>query len=67
MITDRDVWTSANVLLKHHGEGAPLYAVQQADALLEAGDMEGLAVWKRILRAVQELQREQPAEGQARH
>ncbi len=28
----------------------------RADAMLEKGDLEGLAVWKRILRAVEELQ-----------
>ena len=28
----------------------------RADAMLEAGDLDGLAVWKRILRAVGELQ-----------
>ena len=28
----------------------------RADAMLEAGDLNGLAVWKRILRAVGELQ-----------
>ncbi len=28
----------------------------RADAMLEAGDLDGYAVWKRILRAVEELQ-----------
>ena len=27
----------------------------QADAMLEAGDLSGLAVWKRILRAIKEM------------
>ena len=29
----------------------------QADEMLEAGTLDGLVVWKRILRAVEELQR----------
>jgi len=28
----------------------------RADAMLEAGDLDGYGVWKRILRAVEELQ-----------
>ncbi len=28
----------------------------RADAMLEAGDLDGYAVWKRVLRAVEELQ-----------
>lgn len=29
----------------------------RADALLEKGDLDGYAVWKRILQAVEELRR----------
>jgi len=29
----------------------------RADAMLEAGDLDGYAVWKRILRAVEEMER----------
>ncbi len=32
----------------------------RADALLEEGDLEGVSVWRRILRAVEELQRAEP-------
>jgi hypothetical protein len=28
--------------------------------MIEAGDPEGLAVWKRVLKAVDELQRDKP-------
>ena len=38
------------------------HAAMRADALLEAGDMEGKAVWLRILSAVQELQQREPGE-----
>ncbi len=43
--------------MKHHGEDAPIEAAMRADAMLEAGDLDGYAVWKRILRAVEELRR----------
>ena len=32
----------------------------RADAMLEKGDLGGYAAWKRILRAVEELQRMEP-------
>ncbi len=32
----------------------------RADAMLEKGDLDGYAVWKRILRAVEELQGTMP-------
>ena len=41
----------------------PLVAAQRADELLAKGDVEGCAVWKRILAAVDELTRTTPAKG----
>ncbi len=34
----------------------------RADAMLEKGDMEGAATWRRIVKAVEELQRQEPGE-----
>ncbi len=39
----------------------------RADAMLEKGDLEGYALWKRILRAVGELQGTEPKSGEAVH
>ncbi len=47
MIPDLDIYRSANLLVKQHGEDAPIHAAMRADAMLEAGDMGGYAVWKR--------------------
>ena len=57
MIPDLDIYRSANVLVKQHGDDAPIHAAMRADAMLDEGDLDGAAVWKRILRAVEELQR----------
>ncbi len=57
MIPDLDIYRSAQVLVKHHREDAPIHAAMRADAMLEAGDLDGYAAWKRILRAAEELQR----------
>jgi hypothetical protein len=37
----------------------------KADAMLEAGDLDGYAVWKRILRAIDEMGKVTPGTGQA--
>ena len=63
MTSDLDIYRSANLLVKHHGEDAPLHAAMRADAMLEKGDLEGYAVWKRVLRAVEELQGAEPGPG----
>ncbi len=60
MIPDLDIYRSAQVLVKRHGQDAPIHAAMKADAMLEKGDLDGYAVWKRILRAVEELQRATP-------
>jgi hypothetical protein len=64
---DLDIYRSANLLVKRHGEDAPVHAAMRADAMLEAGDLDGLATWKRILRAVEELQGTAPKSGEAVH
>ena len=48
-------------------ESLPIEAAMRADAMLEAGDLDGLAVWKRIQRAVEELQCAEPKSGEAVH
>ncbi len=60
MILDLDIFRSANVLIREHGEDAPLEAAQRADAMLERGDMEGAAVWKRVLCAIKALTETRP-------
>ncbi len=63
MIRDLDIYRSASVVIRQHGAGAALEAAQRADAMLERGDMDGCAVWKRIVTAVEELQRRDRHEG----
>ena len=61
MIPDLDIYRSAQVLVTHHGQDAPIEAAMRADAVLDKGELDGYAVWKRILRAVRELRRMEPA------
>ncbi len=63
MIPDLDIYRSAQALIKQHGQDAPIHAAMRADALLEKGDLDGYAVWKRIVKAVGELlSKERPDE-----
>ncbi len=62
MTSDIDIYRSANELIKQHGEVADIEAAMRADERLAAGDMEGEAVWLRIVKAIEELQsQERPA------
>ncbi len=63
MTSDLDIYRSAQALIKQHGEDAPIHAAMKADAMLDKGDLDGYAVWERILRAVEELQRVEPRPG----
>ncbi len=63
MIPDLDIYRSAQALVKQHGKDASVHAAMRADELLEAGDLDGYAVWKRILKAVEELQGTVPGSG----
>ena len=67
MIFDLDIYRSAKVIINQYGKDAPIYAAMRADAALEGGDLDRLRVWKRILRAVEELQRKAPKSGEAVH
>ncbi len=67
MLPDLDMPRSANLLVKQHGEDAPIHAAMRADAMLDKGDLDGVATWRRILRAVEELQGTEPNPGAAVH
>ncbi len=55
MTSDLDIYRSANELIKQHGDAADIEAAMRADKCLAAGDMEGEAVWLRIVKAIEEL------------
>ena len=67
IVDDLDLYRSANKLIDLHGEDAPIHAAMWADDLMEAGDMEGEAVWRRIVKAIEELLSEERAEGEKVH
>lgn len=65
MTSDLEIYRAASGLLREHGEEADLVAAKRSNRFLEAGDMEGSAAWKRVLKAVKEIQRQEPRERKA--
>ena len=56
MPDDLDIYRSAKLLTDQHGEDVLIFTAQQADRCLEAGDLDGKAVWMRVIRAIGESQ-----------
>ncbi len=62
MTSDLDIYRSAHELIEQHGEAADIEAAMRADECLAAGDMEGEAVWLRIVTALEDLLSEERRE-----
>ena len=60
MTSELDIYRSANILVKQHGEDAPIHAAMRADEMLEKADLDAYAVWQRIVEAVNELLNQEP-------
>jgi len=63
VISDLDILRAAQLLVKRHGADAPV-AAQRADEMFDEGDLDGAAVWSRILQAVEKVQRVKPKVGE---
>lgn len=68
MVDEIDIYRSANLLTKQHGDEAAIFAAMQADACLEKGDHAGKATWLRVIKAIEDLQNVgPPGEGAGIH
>ena len=67
MLSDLDTWRTAQVMVKRYGEGAATEAAMCADEFLDQGNLDGKRLWIRIMRAIEELQRERSRDGEAVH
>ncbi len=65
MNRDKETYGVAKVYLREHGEDAVIEAAMRADALLDAGDMDGRNVWLRVIEAIKEMS--SPSPGSTRH
>lgn len=53
---DMEIYRSAKLYINQFGAEASIQAALRIDALAEAGDVQGVAAWKRIMRAIQKLE-----------
>jgi hypothetical protein len=60
MISNIEVYRAAISFLDQHGEHASIRAATRVDEMLDAGDLDGVAVWKAIRKAVEELAKTEP-------
>ena len=67
MTSDLDIYRSANELIKQFSDAADIEAAMRADELMETGDMDGRAVWLRIVKAVEKLLAKERPEGEKVH
>jgi hypothetical protein len=61
VITEIDIWRTANLLLRRYDREAQAEGAARTEALAAAGDHEGAAVWRRITAAVGQLANKTPA------
>jgi hypothetical protein len=57
VIADPDIFRAAKLHIDQRGPEAGDFAAGRADVLLEEGDLDGAAIWRRILEAIEELTR----------
>jgi hypothetical protein len=55
VIPEIDIWRVANLMLKRYGDRALVESARRADEVAAAGDTAGVAVWCRIINAVDQL------------
>ena len=56
MTADIDIYRAAKRYIDQHGDQVALQAAMQANALLEAGDLDGAATWRWIIKAIVGMQ-----------
>ena len=61
---ERDIYRSAKLLVDQYGADAAGQAGARAEAMIARGDMEGAAAWRRIIRAIGEIEATQ---GRTKH
>ncbi len=60
MTSNLDIYRTAQLLIDQHGDDAILEAAMRADEMLDKGDLDGRAVWRQVLAAIEELQKVAP-------
>ena len=56
ILSETDIYRAAQVMVRRYGDDATVQAAQRADELLDQGDIDGAATWRRIVKAIEVLQ-----------
>lgn len=67
ILKEFDVWYCADLLIQQHGEDASAMAADLADEAMAVGDLEARHIWLRIMKAADELLKNEPAPGDTVH
>ena len=59
MVTEKDIYISAKLLIDQHGEDAAAHAAMRADELQDQGDRKGAHVMLRVIRAISVIEMEE--------
>jgi hypothetical protein len=65
--SDLDIHRSAKLLIDQHGDAAPSMVATMIREFIDLEDPEGIAVWRRIRKAVEELLANERPDGVAVH
>ena len=57
MNDDPDIYGAAKLIIDQHGKEASAFAEKRSLTLLDENDIDGAMIWRRILVAIDELQR----------
>jgi len=60
MVSELDIWRSAQLVIKNHGTRATAEARRRAAELEAKGDVAGSTTWHRIAQAIAALQDDRP-------
>jgi hypothetical protein len=67
VLSDREVWAAALLMVKRYRTNAATQAANRAEALLSENDSDGVVDWVRVIKAIEKLQTMAPAEGEGVH
>ena len=61
MITEIDIWRAAQLMLRWYGDTAQTESIKRIEELAASDDFAGVAIWLRIIDAVDQLANTTPA------
>ncbi len=63
MTRDKEIYAVAGIYIREHGDNAVTEAAMRANALMDAGDLDGENVWVRVIDAIKALSLTSPSPG----